>query len=53
MTKWLIAILATALTLAFAPAAWAGCMTRTYYINGEMITCSSCCYGSYCTVNCY
>jgi hypothetical protein len=45
MTKWLIAILATALTLAFAPAAWADCTDHPYDINGHSIRCTTCGYG--------
>ena len=33
--------------------AWAACSTHTYFINGKMVTCTTCCYGSNCTTNCF
>jgi hypothetical protein len=53
MTKWMIAILATALTLAFVPTAWASCTTHTYYGRGRIITCETCCYYNDCTTTCF
>ena len=32
---------------------WAACSTHTYYANGRMVTCTTCCYGNNCTTNCY
>jgi len=33
-------------------AAEASCAYQTYVINGRMITCMTCCYGTQCTTNC-
>lgn len=33
--------------------AWAMCSTHTYTVNGRMVTCTTCCYGSNCTTNCF
>ena len=32
---------------------WAACTTHTYSQNGKYVTCTTCCYGSNCTTNCY
>ena len=32
---------------------WASCVTNTYTMNGRMVTCTTCCYGSNCTTNCF
>jgi hypothetical protein len=52
MTKWMIAILATALTLAFAPTAWASCTWHTYHLPGRTVICETCCYGTQCETRC-
>lgn len=40
--------------LAIAPVlAWAACSTHTYFVNGKMVTCTTCCYGQNCTTNCF
>jgi hypothetical protein len=53
MTKWMIAILATALTLAFAPTAWAECTSHSYLIKGKSIHCVTCCLtGGSCYTTC-
>jgi hypothetical protein len=49
MKKALIAI-ALAAT---ATATWAACTTHSYTMNGRFITCTTCCYGSNCTTNCF
>lgn len=46
-------LIAAALGLAFAVAAYAACTTTTIYSGGKMITCTTCCYGPNCTVNCF
>lgn len=46
------ALIAIGLTIA-ATAAWAACTTHTYIINGRTVTCTTCCYGSNCTTNCF
>jgi hypothetical protein len=33
--------------------AWAQCSTHTYVMNGRMVTCTTCCYGSNCSTNCF
>ncbi len=49
MKKTLIGIcLATIATMT-----WAACSTHTYMINGRTVTCTTCCYGSNCTTNCF
>ena len=32
---------------------WAACTTHTYIIDGKYVTCTTCCYGSNCTTNCF
>ena len=49
MKKFLIGLgLAAVVT-----AAWANCTTHTYFMNGRMVTCTTCCYGNSCSTNCY
>lgn len=44
---------AIALALAlFATAAWANCTTHTYFINGQYVVCTTCCYGNNCNTTC-
>jgi len=46
--------LAVALTLAAsATAVWASCTTHTYFMNGRIVTCTTCCYGGNCSTNCF
>lgn len=33
--------------------AWANCTTHTYFINGRMVVCTTCCYGPSCSTNCF
>lgn len=43
-----------AAALAISPVlAWASCSTHTYFINGKMVTCTTCCYGSNCNTTCF
>lgn len=30
----------------------ANCVTNTYFINGRMTVCTTCCYGGNCTTTC-
>lgn len=39
--------------LLYSSAVWAACTTHTYYINGRIVTCTTCCYGGNCTTNCF
>lgn len=32
---------------------YAACTTHTYFVNGRMVTCTTCCVGGYCNTNCY
>lgn len=32
---------------------WASCTTHTIIQNGRVITCTTCCYGTSCTTNCF
>jgi hypothetical protein len=45
-----LAALAVVVLLQAAPAL-ASCTYHTYTINGRMVTCSTCCYGSICNTN--
>lgn len=47
--KYLIAIWA----ISAASLAYASCTTHTYTQNGRMVTCTTCCYGTSCTTNCF
>ena len=38
---------------ATASMVWASCTTHTYTVNGRMVTCTTCCYGSNCSTNCF
>jgi hypothetical protein len=49
MFKSIVALLAG---LSFAGAAMA-CTTHTYFVNGKMVTCTTCCVGGNCTTNCF
>jgi hypothetical protein len=49
MAKKLAAIL---MSLMVAPAAYAACTTHTYFIDGKVIVCTTCCTGGYCTTTC-
>jgi hypothetical protein len=42
-----------AIGLLTAGVAVANCVTNTYFINGRMVMCTTCCVGSHCTTNCF
>ncbi|MFH1609001.1 MAG: hypothetical protein ABID40_00005 [Candidatus Bipolaricaulota bacterium] len=46
-------LLVLVLVLAAAAAAEAACQTRTIYIDGRPIVCTTCCLGTSCTTTCY
>lgn len=33
--------------------AWAACTTHTIMSGSRIVTCTTCCYGSNCTTNCF
>ncbi len=45
-------ILALAALLAATTVAYASCSTHTYFVNGKMTTCTTCCNGGNCTTSC-
>lgn len=45
-------ILATLALLAASTAAYAACSTHSYFLNGRLVTCTTCCTGSHCTTTC-
>ncbi len=49
MKKTIIAIWLAA----SATVTWAACTTHTVFQGGRMVTCTTCCYGSNCTTNCF
>lgn len=48
--KKIIAFISAAL---LATAAYAACTTHTYYVNGKVIICTTCCYSGNCNTNCF
>jgi len=38
---------------AVATVAYAQCTTHTYFMNGRVVMCTTCCYGGNCTTNCF
>ena len=45
--------LAALLLIAFSSLAYAdGCTFSTYFINGKLITCTTCCYSGNCNTSC-
>jgi hypothetical protein len=32
--------------------AYAACTTHTYFVNGRMVICTTCCTGSFCNTSC-
>jgi len=34
-------------------AAAASCVTHTYFVNGRIVTCTTCCFAGNCTTNCF
>ena len=52
--RYLMKALILSVALAASPlVAVAACATHTYFVNGKMVTCTTCCYGSNCTTNCF
>jgi len=41
------------LAMGIATSAYAACSTHSYFINGKMVICTTCCYGGNCTTNCF
>jgi hypothetical protein len=51
MRKTLAALVILA---ASATAAYARCSSHTYYVNGKIVNCTTCCYsGTGCSTTCY
>jgi len=48
--KKVFAVIAATLV---ATSVYAACSTHTYFVNGRVVTCTTCCYGTNCTTNCY
>lgn len=47
-------VLGFGLLLATATAAYASCTSHTYYMNGKIVNCTTCCYqGTGCSTTCY
>ena len=46
-------VLAALAAMGVATSVYAACTTTTYTINGKITTCTTCCYGSSCTTNCF
>ena len=46
-----IVVLAAAILCQAVPV-YASCTTHTYWLNGQMIMCTTCCFGSYCNTTC-
>jgi hypothetical protein len=47
-------VLGLGLLLATATAAYASCTSHTYYVNGKVVNCTTCCYGGgNCSTSCY
>ena len=38
--------------LLFAGSVYAACTTHTYFVNGKLTTCTTCCYGGNCNTTC-
>lgn len=46
--------LVLALVLTLSPVlAHANCTNHTYFVDGKIVICSTCCYGTNCTTSCY
>jgi hypothetical protein len=41
-----------AIGLLTAGVAAAACTTHTYFVNGRIVMCTTCCFGGNCTTNC-
>lgn len=40
------------LALVFSNPVMASCTTSSYYLNGKLVTCTTCCHAGGCTTNC-
>lgn len=47
-----ILVLTLAMLLQTVPA-YAACVTYTINSGGRLVTCTKCCFGNHCTVNCF
>lgn len=48
-----VGIITMVFTMAFPLDVLASCTYSTYYVNGRMVSCTTCCYGNICNTNCY
>lgn len=46
------AIVSLVCALGFATGAYAACTTHTVFVNGKMVTCTTCCFNGHCTTTC-
>jgi hypothetical protein len=53
MKRWIAAFGVTLAILGWHVEAQAACSYHTYVINGRMVSCSTCCYGSSCMTSCF
>ena len=51
--KKIVAALFAVFAAAYGNVAYASCSTHTYFINGKMVSCTTCCYGGNCSTNCF
>lgn len=45
-------ILLFVIGITLSGAALANCLTNTYFVNGRMVVCTTCCYGTMCSTTC-
>jgi hypothetical protein len=45
-------LIAGLLAATIATAAYATCVSHTYFVNGRVVICSTCCYGTNCSTVC-
>ena len=54
MLRTLFALLVLALVLCTqVTPALASCTYHTYWINGRMVSCNTCCFGNVCNTSCF
>jgi hypothetical protein len=53
MKRWFFIAALIVSLLAQAAPALASCTTNTIYSGGRMVMCTTCCFGSQCTTNCF
>jgi hypothetical protein len=54
MKRLMYVLVLTWMLLGVASDVWAACTTTTIFMpDGRMLICTSCCYGSNCTVTCF